>query len=100
MKVHTPGDKLGDFSKAVLQMTESKNLGNPITHRDVKQKLSKLTWKQILRSALGASLGVKSTCNQERDFASGSPGRFILMGLILTTLFIPLLMSVVGFITE
>ena len=81
-------------------MTEPNDSGKPMPDTGVKQKLSKLRWKQILRSALLAGLGVQSIRNQERDFASGSPRHFILMGLILTALFISLLMSVVGFITE
>ena len=79
-------------------MTEPKDLGEPAANGDVMQKLFRLKWKQILRSALGAGLGVQSTQNQERNFAGGSPGRFILMALIFTLLFISLLISVLGII--
>lgn len=59
----------------------------------------KLTWSRILRSSLAAGLGVQSSRNRERDFAAGSPRRFIVMGLLLTTLFIASLVTVIRVIT-
>jgi len=72
---------------------------NTSSHGDDSNTAPKLTWSQILRSSLAAGLGVQSSRNRERDFAAGSPRRFIVMGLLLTTLFIASLVTVIRVIT-
>lgn len=72
---------------------------NPSSHGEDPNKAPILTWSQILRSSLAAGLGVQSSRNRERDFADGSPRRFIVMGVVLTMLFIASLVTVIRIIT-
>ena len=48
------------------------------------------TW-EVLKSVLASFFGVQSERNRKRDFEHGSPGQFILIGLILTVVFILIL---------
>jgi hypothetical protein len=43
---------------------------------------------QVTKSVLAAGFGVQSNENRERDFKYGKPGQFIIIGLIITVLFI------------
>ena len=72
---------------------------NASSHGEDPNKAPTLTWTQILRSSLAAGLGVQSSRNRERDFVDGSPRRFIVMGLVLTILFIALLITVIRIVT-
>ena len=49
-------------------------------------------------SILAAAIGVQSKANKERDFKHGSPGAFIVAGLIFTALFVGALVLVVRFV--
>ena len=69
------------------------------SHGEAPNQAPTLTWSQILRSSLAAGLGVQSSRNRQRDFADGSPRRFIVMGLVLTILFIALLITVIRIVT-
>ena len=69
------------------------------SHGETPNQAPTLTWSQILRSSLAAGLGVQSSRNRERDFSDGSPRRFIVMGLVLTMLFIASLVTVIRIIT-
>ncbi|MEZ5526657.1 MAG: DUF2970 domain-containing protein [Gammaproteobacteria bacterium] len=51
-------------------------------------------WRNML-SVMQASFGVQSKKNQERDFANGSIGSFVVAALIFTTLFVLTLVVVV-----
>ena len=42
----------------------------------------------VVKSVLASFFGVQSNKNRERDFQQGSPAQFIIVGLILTILFI------------
>jgi hypothetical protein len=42
----------------------------------------------VIKSVLASFFGVQSNKNRERDFQQGSPAQFIIVGLILTILFI------------
>jgi hypothetical protein len=42
----------------------------------------------VTKSVLAAGFGVQSNENRERDFKYGKPGQFIIIGLIITVLFI------------
>ena len=44
--------------------------------------------RQVIASVFAAGLGVQSSKNRERDFSEGSPGTFIVAGLLFTALFI------------
>ena len=72
---------------------------NASSNGEDPNKAPTLTWSQILRSSLAAGLGVQSSRNRQRDFADGSPRRFIVMGLVLTMLFIASLVTVIRIIT-
>ena len=72
---------------------------NASSHGEDPNQAPPLTWSQILRSSLAAGLGVQSSRNRERDFSDGSPRRFIVMGVVLTMLFIASLVTVIRIIT-
>jgi len=42
----------------------------------------------VVKSVLASFFGVQSDKNRERDFQHGSPAQFIIVGLVLTVLFI------------
>lgn len=42
----------------------------------------------VVKSVLASFFGVQSDKNRERDFQQGNPAQFILVGLVLTVLFI------------
>jgi len=55
-----------------------------------------LTWTQTVLSGLAAAVGIQNAAARERDFASGSPMRFVVVGIVLTALFISALLVVVA----
>ncbi len=50
---------------------------------------------QVMWSTLAAFFGVQNSRNRERDFTKGRPGHFILMGLLMTLVFIAVVMLAV-----
>jgi len=54
---------------------------------DEKHRCS-LTLRQVVASVLAASFGVQSERNRQRDFSHGRPGQYILVGLVLTLIFV------------
>ncbi|MEK6807183.1 MAG: DUF2970 domain-containing protein [Pseudomonadota bacterium] len=56
---------------------------------------TKPTWSQALLSALAAAFGVQSSKNRQRDFSAHSPWKFIVMGLVMTAIFIATILLVV-----
>ena len=50
---------------------------------------------RVLRSVLSAFLGVQSNRNRERDFTHGKLSHFVVVGLVVTTLFVLLVFGVV-----
>jgi hypothetical protein len=46
------------------------------------------TLRQVLSSVLAAGLGVQSERNRERDFTHGRPSHYIVIGLIMTFVFV------------
>ena len=55
-----------------------------------------ITWKQTMLSGLAAAVGIQNAATRERDFANGSPIRFVFVGIALTALFIGALLVVVA----
>ena len=55
------------------------------------------TW-EVLKSVLASFFGVQSEKVRRRDFEHGSPGQFIVIGLILTGVFILILYVLVKII--
>jgi hypothetical protein len=50
---------------------------------------------RVLHSVLSAFLGVQSNRNRERDFTHGKLSHFVVVGLVVTTLFVLLVVGVV-----
>jgi len=48
----------------------------------------KPTLIDVIKSVLASFFGVQSDKNRQRDFQHGNPAQFIIVGLVLTTLFI------------
>jgi hypothetical protein len=53
------------------------------------------TLLQVAKSVLAAFFGVQSEANRERDFTQGKPSQFILVGFLLTLVFVLLLLGIV-----
>ena len=54
-----------------------------------------LSFWQLLKSTMGAFIGVQSNANRERDFKQGKLSHFIWMGLLFGLLFVLTLIGVV-----
>lgn len=54
-----------------------------------------LTIWQVFGSVISSFLGVQKKSNQERDFKHGKPSQFIIVGLVLTFVFILLMIGLV-----
>lgn len=52
----------------------------------------------VVKSVLASFFGVQSEANRKRDFQQGSPVQFIIVGLVLTILFIVGMILIVRFI--
>ncbi|HQU14780.1 MAG: hypothetical protein B7Z66_03885 [Chromatiales bacterium 21-64-14] len=50
---------------------------------------------QVLQSVLAAMFGVQSERNRKRDFNSGTPSQYIIIGLIVVALFVLTIFGVV-----
>jgi hypothetical protein len=50
---------------------------------------------KVVLSVLAAMFGVQSSKNRERDFAKGRPAAYIIVGIVMTLLFILTLWMVV-----
>jgi len=46
------------------------------------------TLRQVFASVLAAGFGVQSERNRERDFVHGKPGQYVVVGLIITLVFV------------
>lgn len=51
--------------------------------------------KQVIKAVLGAFVGVQSEQQRQQDFASSSPIPYIVVGLVVTLLFVAVLLLVV-----
>ena len=62
-----------------------------------------LTLRQMFGSAISAMIGVQSKQKRERDFARGKASHFIIVGVVLTAIFVLSMAGVVslvlGFVT-
>ena len=57
-----------------------------------------LTLRQMFGSAISAMIGVQSKEKRERDFARGKASHFIIVGVVLTAIFVLTMASVVTLI--
>lgn len=55
-------------------------------------------WLAVVQSVGAALIGVQSAKNRERDFESGKPGDYILIGIIAVALFVLTLVGIVKWI--
>ena len=55
---------------------------------DQTEKQDPPSWLQVMWSTLAAFFGVQSSRNRERDFSRGKASQFIVMGLLMTLVFI------------
>lgn len=62
---------------------------------DNKDEQQPLTFWQMLHSIVAAAFGVQSGKNRSRDFSRGKPSHFIILGLLVTLVFILLLYALV-----
>jgi len=53
---------------------------------------------KVVLSVLAAMFGVQSSKNRERDFEKGRPAAYIIVGIIMTILFVLTLWLVVQFV--
>jgi len=53
---------------------------------------------KVVLSVMAAMFGVQSSKNRDRDFAKGRPAAYIIVGLVMTVLFILTLWLVVKFV--
>lgn len=51
--------------------------------------------RQVVASVLAAFIGVQSNRNRERDFQHGKPIHYIIVGLLMTLLFVLVVIGVV-----
>lgn len=59
---------------------------------------TKLGFRHVLGSVASAFIGVQSHRNRERDFSHGRPRDFIVMGLLLTLVFVLVVWGVVSLV--
>ena len=55
----------------------------------------KPSFLDVLKSVIASFFGVQSEKNRKRDFEKGDPSQFILVGLVLTILFIFMMFGIV-----
>lgn len=56
------------------------------------------TFVQEVGSVLASFFGVQSSKNRQRDFSSGSPARFVVVGLLMTLAFVLVVSGVVRWV--
>lgn len=63
-----------------------------------ENKLPRPSILQMIFSVLAAMVGVQKSINRERDFKTGNPWLFILVGISLTVIFVLILIGVVSLV--
>lgn len=74
-------------------MSKNKN-----RHQTKNKKINKINIVQLFFSVLAAFFGVQSNKTRERDFTIGKPIHYIMVGLIVVSLFILTLYGIVQLI--
>ncbi|MCB1791434.1 MAG: DUF2970 domain-containing protein [Gammaproteobacteria bacterium] len=54
----------------------------------VTEQEQKLPFHQVLASVLASFIGVQKNATRERDFSRGRPRDFILVGILMTVIFV------------
>ncbi|MAW43830.1 MAG: DUF2970 domain-containing protein [Gammaproteobacteria bacterium TMED243] len=73
----------------------SVNYDNSAATPDSPKEQDSLSLAQMFGSALAAMVGVQSKEKRERDFARGKASHFIIVGVVLTALFVLAMAGVV-----
>lgn len=60
-----------------------------------EEKPGKLGFLQMLSSSLAAAIGVQSSKNKERDFSQGDAKRFVILGIVMTLVFLLTMLGIV-----
>ena len=55
---------------------------------------------KVVLSVISAMFGVQSSKNHERDFAKGRPAAYIIVGIVMTILFILTIWTVVSIVMK
>lgn len=55
---------------------------------------------EVVKSVLAAMFGVQSSKNRERDFTKGKPSTYIVIGIIMTVLFVVAVWTVVQVVLD
>lgn len=58
----------------------------------------KPTLWQVIKSVMAAMFGVQNSEDRERDFTHGNPWAFIVVGIVLVTIFVLVLIGVVQWV--
>ena len=74
----------------------SEDHDNSATHPDNLEDQENLTLAQMFGSALAAMVSVQTKEKRERDFAKGKASHFIIVGVVLTALFV---LAMAGIVT-
>ena len=76
---------------------ESRQDKKQTTEQDTQQAETRpgLKLLQMLFSSLAAGFGVQSGKNRQRDFGHGDPKRFIILGIVMTGVFLLTMMGIV-----
>lgn len=62
---------------------------------DAQRNNDKPSLRQVIASVLASFIGVQSSKNRERDFKHGKFSHFVIVGLVMTVLFVLVLYGVV-----
>ena len=66
-----------------------------MTNRTTNPEQEAVSLVSVIQSVLWAMLGVQSTQNHKRDFTKGKASHYIIIGIIMTALFVMLLWGIV-----
>ncbi len=72
---------------------------NTLKASSMSEPEGKISIFRVVLSVLAAMSGVQSSKNRERDFARGRPAAYIIVGIIMTVVFILILWTVVSLVT-
>ena len=67
---------------------------------DQKNTVKAPAFKEVLGSVLAAMFGVQSHRKRTEDFTRGKPSQYIVIGLIVTLLFVLTIWGVVSLVTK
>jgi hypothetical protein len=71
-----------------------------MTNSDDTQNAQSPSFLGVLGSVLASMFGVQSNRKREQDFASGKPSQYILVGLLVTVVFILTIWGVVKLVMK